>query len=184
MTRFAVHGVSQIHTNKYSGRFYATQCEHPQNPPLPCPQRASSGIENVFGVEWRRRGDALRWTGARMTGKKARCVVCIGKHNPCAECKRKKTAAAAPPASCRQCRRSPCDCPASSLKRPRTAASESTARPRCASCGAWANSCDDCQWQPPADPLPLTFCPACTVTPCCKGGCCQFQQIRRRLRTH
>ena len=106
LTWFAVRGVSQIYTNKYSGRFYATQYEHPT---LPCPQTASSGIENVFGVEWRRRGDALRWTGARMTGKKARCVVCIGKHNPCAECKRKKKAAAAPSASCQRCRQSPCD---------------------------------------------------------------------------
>ena len=114
-----------------------------------------------------------------MTGKKGRCVVCIGKHNPCAECKRKKAAAAAPPASCQQCRRSPCDCPAASSKRPRTAASEATAaQPRCASCGAWANSCDDCQRQPPADPVPLTFCPACTATPCCKGGCCQLSQAR------
>ena len=113
-----------------------------------------------------------------MAGKKARCVVCIGKHNPCAECKRKKKAAAAPSASCQRCRQSPCDCPAASSKRPRTAAPEGTAQLRCASCGAWANGCDDCQRQPPADPVPLTFCPACTATPCCKGGCCQLAQVR------
>ena len=113
-----------------------------------------------------------------MTGKKGRCVVCVGKHNPCAECKRQKAAAAALPGGCRQCRQSPCECPAASSKRQCTAAPEGTAQLRCASCGAWANSCDDCQRQPPADPLPLTFCPACTATPCCKGGCCQLAQVR------
>ena len=79
-----------VHVN-----FYGQQWEHP-HVGTPTPQTASSGIENVFGVEWLKRGDALGWPGARMTGKKGRCVVCVGKHHACAECKRKKTAAAAP----------------------------------------------------------------------------------------
>ena len=113
-----------------------------------------------------------------MSGKKNRCVLCESWANSCGHCKRKKAAAAAPPASCRQCRRSPCDCTAASSKRPRTAAPEATAQVRCASCSAWSNGCDDCRRQPPADPVPLAYCQTCKNTPCCKSACCQLNRIR------
>jgi hypothetical protein len=98
----------------------------------------------------------------------------------CTDCKRKKAAAAAPSASCRQCRHSPCDCTAASSKRPHTAAPEATAQVRCASCSAWSNCCDDCRRQPPADPVPLAYCQTCKNTPCCKSAsCCHCWQLKR-----